>query len=145
MLPRKTNAIIRRTEGLSTNFIQFISFIPWVSNIRTSKHKTKADPAAIITFYLSFPIFLAHFDFGASDNSNSIIFPSPFSTSFTLTNVFDILGVGGTSSILSNPRPLGLLCTSLPNVALLGVNATATLRAEARSFLRTSQERFLAR
>lgn len=98
-----------------------------------------------MAYHLALLIFLSHFDFGASDNSNPIIFPFSTSFTFTFTNVFDIFGVGGTSSILSNPRVLGLLCTSLPNVALRGVNATATLRAEARSFLRTSQERFLAR
>lgn len=145
MPQQKTNTIIRRMARRSIYFILFISFIPWVSNIKTSEHKTKAVSAAIITYHLSLLTFLAHFDFGASDNSNSIVFPSPFSTSFTLTNVFDNFGVGGTSSILSNPRLLGLLCASLPNVALLGVNATATLRADARSFLRTSQERFLAK
>jgi hypothetical protein len=87
------------------------------------------------------PTFFAHFDpFGGCCSSNDDNFECPFSKSI------DILGVGGSSSILVMPDLAGLFwCTSLGNVERRGVNAATTFFADLRIVLRISHERFLAR
>lgn len=88
------------------------------------------------------PTFCAHLPFfGGSLISNvDVNFSLPFAFS---TSKLRTLGVSGISSNFV-ARPL-LFCTSFGNVDLLGVRAVATLRADLRRVLRTSQERFLAR
>ena len=72
---------------------------------------------------------------GTSSISNLIL--GPFSISVPSSR--------GYSSIFAMLFIVLFFCTSLGKVDLLGVNAVATLRAELRSFLRTSHDRFFAR
>lgn len=86
-------------------------------------------------------VLLPHFPFGGSNISN-FIFGCAFSTS--LSFLPNGLPPSYSEILVILAAFLGFW-TSFGKVVRLGVRAVATRRAEERSFLRTSQERFLAR